>query len=405
MTLEFEKLIGKVDEMARIAAKRKREQDKTVDQLRETLDKYAEEWEAIAAALALADEKADKKIYQSARPLTQNTALNAAIPAPAPPERATIIATDGSQIMPDRHAAHLYYLINIGGVIYHHGSGNAPDSFSEPDLHYPKELHEIATFVSTSGEVSVARDLREIGTLAQKTWEHRHEKRPLLAILDQRLLYWPIGGDDDKSSIEVRKWMRSMTKIKDSNGLLAGYIDRPMTTAVITLLKTLQGAETADSFDWKTLGKRSNSGGISDGVLFSYLLKPGERSAIFTHISPRNTEFAEFDAGNQVCFFFMNPGIDGRSIARIDIPLWVAEDEEAVTAVHALIYDQCQIIGDYPYAIARADEMAVVGRQDNQELNFMIDLKMQEHGIDLSMTAKMGSKSLARGGRTRHGGI
>jgi len=405
MTLEFEKLIGKVDEMARIAAARKREQDQSADDLRETLDKYAEEWETIESALALADEKTDQKIYRSARPLTRNSPLNAAIPAPAPPERATIIATDGSQIMPDRHAAHLYYLINIGGVIYHHGSGSAPDSFSIPELHYPKDARAMATFLSSSGEVSIERDLREIGTLAEKAWDHRHGQRPLLAILDQRLLYWPIGGDDDKSTNEVQKWLRSMTRIKDSNGLLAGYIDRPMTTAVITFLKTLQGAETPDSFDWKSLGKRSLTGGISDGALFSRLLNPGERSAIFTHISPRNTEFAEFDADNQVCFFFMNPGIDGRSIARIDLPLWVAEDEDAVTAVHALIYDQCQIIGDYPYVIARADEMAVVGRQDNQELNFMIDIKMQDYGIDISTTAKLGSKNLARGGRTRHGGI
>ncbi len=405
MTLEFEKLIGKVDEMARIAAERKREQDQTADELRAILDKYAEEWEAIEAALTLADEKTDKKIYRSAAPLSPIAALNAAIPAPAPPERATIIATDGSQIMPDRHAAHLYYLINIGAVIYHHGSGNAPDSFSIPELHYPRDAKEFATFLSSSGEVSVARDLREIGTLAEKAWDHRHGQRPLLAILDQRLLYWPIGSDDDKSSHEVKKWLTAMRRVKDSNGLLAGYIDRPMTTAVITLLKTLQGAETPDSFDWKSLGKRSTTGGISDGALFSRLLGPGERSAIFTHISPRNTEFAEFDAGNQVCFFFLNPGVDGRSIARIDLPLWVAEDEEAVTAVHGLIYDQCQIIGDYPYVIARADEMAVVGRQDNQELNFMIDIKMQDYGIDISSTAKLGSKSLARGSRTRHGGI
>ncbi len=405
MTLEFEKLTDKVDEMARLAAEREKERTNNVEDLLEILEKYAESWGHIETALTLADEKADEKVYRSARPLTHITPLNAAIPAPAPPERATIVATDGSQIMPDRHAAHLYYLINIGGVIYEHGSGNAPLSFSQPDLHYPKNAREMATFLSSSGEVSVARDLREIGTLAEKTWEHRHGKRPLLSILDQRLLYWPIGGDNDKSNYEVKKWMRAMTKIHDSGGLLAGYIDRPMTTAVITLLQTLEGAETPDSFGWKELGKRSKNGGLSDSSLFSRLLKPGERSAIFTHISPRNDDFVKFDEGNQVCFFYINPGFDGRSIARIDLPLWVAEDEEAVTAVHALIYDQCQIIGDYPYVIARADEMAVVGRDDNQELNFLIDLKMQEYGISTAMTAKLGSKNLARGGRTRHGGI
>ncbi len=403
MTLEFEKLISKIDDMARIAAQREKTQNDSIKELLAILEKYADQPDAVEAALALADEKADPKLYRSARPLTPT--LNAAIPTAAPPDRATIIATDGSQIMPDRHAAYLYYLINIGGVVYHHGSGTAPASFSMPELHYPKDDREMAHFLSSSGEVSVARDLREIGVLAEKAWDHRYDQKPQLAILDQRLLYWPIGSDDDKSSGEVRKWMTAMSKIHNSGGLLAGYIDRPMTTAVITLLKTVQGAETPDSFDWKSLGKHSTAGGISDGALFSRLLGPGERSAIFSHISPRNTEFADFDAGNEVCFFFLNPGMDGRSIARIDVPLWVAEDEEAVTAVHALIYDQCQIIGDYPYVIARADEMAVVGRDDNQELNYLIDLKMQEHGVDMSMTAKLGSKNLARGGRTRHGGI
>ncbi|MCP4416556.1 MAG: hypothetical protein GY805_08035, partial [Chloroflexi bacterium] len=82
-----------------------------------------------------------------------------------------------------------------------------------------------------------------------------------------------------------------------------------------------------------------------------------------------------------------------------------AEDDVAVTAVHSLIIDQCRIMGDYPYAIARADEMAVVGRQDAGELNFMIDVIMERHGISEGITAKQGSKDLARSGRTRHEGF
>ena len=58
-------------------------------------------------------------------------------------------------------------------------------------------------------------------------------------------------------------------------------------------------------------------------------------------------------------------------------------------------------MGDYPYVIARADEMAVVGRQDASELNFMIDVIMERHGISEGVTSKQGSKDLARGGRTR----
>ena len=45
---------------------------------------------------------------------------------------------------------------------------------------------------------------------------------------------------------------------------------------------------------------------------------------------------------------------------------------------------------------------AVVGRQDASELNFMIDVIMERHGIRAGLTAKQSSKDIARGGRTRH---
>ncbi len=44
--------------------------------------------------------------------------------------------------------------------------------------------------------------------------------------------------------------------------------------------------------------------------------------------------------------------------------------------------------------------MAVIGHQDQEELNFMIDLSMQRYGIASRLTAKQGSKGLARGGKT-----
>ena len=77
-------------------------------------------------------------------------------------------------------------------------------------------------------------------------------------------------------------------------------------------------------------------------------------------------------------------------------------DPAAVDAVHALIIDQCQILGDYPYVLARADEIAVVGRRDQENLNLMIDNVMLRHGITALATAKQGSKDIARAGRTRH---
>jgi hypothetical protein len=136
-------------------------------------------------------------------------------------------------------------------------------------------------------------------------------------------------------------------------------------------------------------------------MLYGRILQPFQRTPVFLMLAPQNQHFAQYHPANEVCFFYLH---SGRGIARVDIPRWVAEDEEKVTAVHALLVDQCRILGDYPYIIARADELAVVGHQDHQNLDFLIEATMQKHGISSSLTAKQGSKGLARSGKTRFEG-
>jgi hypothetical protein len=147
---------------------------------------------------------------------------------------------------------------------------------------------------------------------------------------------------------------------------------------------------------------RDDTLGLTDANLFRLLLKPGQRSAVFVDVSQHNEDFRKGDSANEVCFFYINPGRAGRQIARVDIPMWVAVEPSIVGAVQALIYDQCQIVGDYPYVLARADEIAVVGRGDQESLNGMIDNTMLRHGMTQTVTAKQGAKGAARAGKTRH---
>ena len=404
MTLEFEKLTADLEKMAQTTARLLSQRRERVAEAMETLQTYRTNWTAVSQALTTAKAQSDPKFYRSARPFAEAEPLDSHIPAPPPPVEATIIAADGSQIMPDRHAAHLYYLINIGGIIYHHGSGRTPETFSQPDIFYPESDEVIDNFNDTPGAVSIERDIQEIETLAQQTVANRHNAQPLLAILDQRLLYWPIGSAGVAENAAVTAWGSHMTGIRQAGALLCGYIDRPGTSAVMTLLRSIVGLSDAQ-FNWKELGQRKATQGVTDADVFSQILGPGERSAVFANISDANDVFMAQDAANEVCFFYLNPGLSGQNIARVDIPRWVAEDEGAVTAVHSLLIDQCRIMGNYPYVIARADEMAVVGRQDAGELNFMIDVIMERHGISNDITSKQGSKELARGGRTRHEGF
>lgn len=400
MALEFEKLTQDLEKMAQTTARRLALRRERVAATLETLQQHRTNWTAVSQALSIAKERSDPKFYRSVRPFDQSDPLDAAVDPPPPPSQATLIATDGSQIMPDRHAAHLYYLINVGGIVYHHGRRRPPDTFSRPAIFYPETDEAIDDFNDTPGAVSIERDLNEIKALAQTAVAQRREAQPLVAILDQRLLYWPIGVAGVADNAAVTEWGGHMTAMRQAGALLGGYIDRPGTSGVMTLLYSLSGLED-DAIDWKELGKRRATQGLTDVDLFRELLRPGQRSKVFTYISAPNDVFATQDAANEVCFFYLNPGASGQNIARVDIPRWVAKDADSVAAVHSLIIDQCRLLGNYPYALARADEMAVVGRQDAGELNFMIDVIMERHGVRDDVTAKQGSKEIARGGRSR----
>jgi hypothetical protein len=417
MTLEFEKLGTDLNRMAAAAVEIARDQKARAARLRELLAAHATDWPGIDAGLAraAAEQGDDPKFFRAARPLRQNEPLDLAVsPGPAP-QRATIIATDGSQIMPDRHAAFLYSLINIGAFIYHHGTAVTPDARSEPVIFYPMPAGDDLSEEEPGfdkNEITLARDRREIEKLADLAWEFRHRAPLTLAVLDQRLLYWPFGGTNRDADTAVAAWTKAMTKVCDAEALLAGYIDRPGKRSVVTMLKTLSDDP---DLDWKKLGQRPPFGELTDADLYAAILGPGERSPVFVDVSPANTRFADAESKNEVCFFYLNPGLTGpltideqtiapgRGLARVDIPMWVARDSGAVAAVHSLLVDQCRLIGGYPYALMRADELAVVGRDDETNLNVMIDQYMQRAGIQGSVTAKQSSKESARGGRTHHG--
>lgn len=402
MTLELEKLSEPIQRMAEGAARRREQENVLLDELMRKLHEHRTAWDKIEKAMDTATGTLDMKWYRGARPLTHDEALDEAFDAPPPPTEATLVACDGSQIVPNRHAAFLYSVVNVGTIVYHHGQGRAPLQDTRPVLDYPGNGEEEEAFVDKAAVISLRRDLAEIETLVQGAAPFCGAEVPVVALLDQRLLYWPVGsGGDDEGQRVLFGWQRAMNEAANNGCMLAGYIDRPGKRSVLTFLRTLD-INTA-GFDDSVLLKPDYGPRFNDVLLFRRLLRePGQRSAVFVDVSQHNDAFRGRHPHNEVCFFYLNAGQRGRQIARVDIPRWVAEDAEKVDAVHALVYDQCQIMGNYPYVLARADELAVIGYQDRENLDIMIENAMARHEVHGAVTAKQSSKDVARAGRTRH---
>ena len=405
MSLDFQQLSSSLSQMAQAAESRTITRETLLDEVVAFLNNNANAWDALEDAYQFIDENilqaTTYRPYHGARLLNPgSSAVDAAIHSQPEnlPEKATLISVDGSQILPDRHAPFIYYLINTGGIVYQHGSAVAPEVFTTPELFYPSadEL-DLGRFNSPTS-VSIERDQAEIGELARRTVAHRQSEGPLVALMDQRLLYVPAGELAPQFKDKVLKeWQREMTTIRQAGGWLVGYIDRPAKSSVITMLRTIHP-------DWSA-AEPDNLGtwnGLTDAQLFGRLLEPGQRSIVFADVSHANSRFKKAGKLNEICFFYLNSAQSGINIARVDLPMWVARDAAAVQSVHELILDQCKILGRYPYVLTRADEMAVVGKQDQAELEFRIARMMDRQGLGGRETAKQESKGWARGSKQIH---
>jgi hypothetical protein len=405
VSLEFNKVVVQVQKMGATLEKL----DLTIsDKLQIALERLhnATDLQAIHERIELV-RRSNVSGYRGAAPLDED--IYATFPPPPPPESATILAADGSQIYPDHHSPSLYYLINIGVFVYHHGPGQLPEQSTTPELFYTeKYLRDEDKRVVSNQTINARRTVAEMRTLAEKAWDLRGFPRPLIALHDGNLLKFFAGGDAvDYGDLE-QAYLAAMVHLHDAQATLAGFIDDPLSTPVVSLLHLLSlTPQAVSATNFKTDGDLE---GLMDKYIFSRTLEPGERSAIMVQNSPQNLRYKEGLGGGasyEIAFFYVNVS-DGypASIARVDIPMWVARDSLAVDELHALILTQCAIQGrkHYPYALTRADELAYVSGTEKAQLNELIRVEMRNRRLYLrdGGPAKMETKLLARGENKRH---
>ena len=323
--------------------------------------------------------------------------LDAVHPLPAIPERFTVIAADGSQIQPDRHGAALYHLINVGSLVYRHGSGEAPEAHSEPTLGYTEaQMYENGHLVS-GNVLDVRRDLAEITRLAGLCAVE--PPGPTIALVDGTLILWVLEGlPAGEQCAKVTDYLDQLDRIRQAGAVVAAFVSRPRRTEVTRLLylASLDGDVNRANQEPNPLER------LPDRAVFG-ALPPGARSALFVSPSSINSEYYH-PAGHAVHFCYLNLAEEGHDpvVARIEVPVWVAEDPDRLKLVHGAIVAQARITGDYPYALARADELAFISGPEREAFEEMVTTALLRAGIRSALSPKAYYKTLTRQGRRRH---
>lgn len=399
MSLEFNKVVDQVEIMGRHLGYRNQNLASRLE--------LAIQWYYAATDLAAAKARIDLVRKSSVSGYRGAAAMDeiicASAPTPARPEMATLVAVDGSQIYPDQHAPALYYLVNTSAFITFQGITRTPVQYTKPELCYTDTLllDNDGRLVSNL-TVNARRSLAETQLLAAQAEALRDPSQPVIGLYDGGLLRF-FGANEvvDAGRIE-RDYMQALGKIRDEGMILGGYLDRPRSTYIISLLHLLHlEDEDVSDLNLKTNGELE---GLMDVMLMSRVLEPGERSAIMVQNSPQNREYKDRDPSFEIAFFYMNVAEQGASIARVDIPMWVARDKRAVNALHAMVLAQCAIQGrrHYPYALTRADELAYVSGLEKNQLNELINIALLNNTVEHLASGKLQTKGLARSAKQQH---
>ena len=300
---------------------------------------------------------------------------------PAPPAGTTAVAVDGSQIMPDRHAAVLYYLIQVGGLVFRY-DGAAPTPHREATLHFDEaELYDRDGRI-IGHQLGMRRTVAELAFLAQLTAQADGDVAPVVALTDGPLL-WPYSRRSEEEQTLLPNYLAAMDRLRETRALAAGFVERPGGRPLLNTLSLLS-SEAGEA--------ASAPAHLDDRTLMARYLAPGERSVWLIRRSAMNERHRR--AGHEIWFCYVNVGARGQPvIARVETPHWAAQRDEGSETLHAVLTDQARILHGYPYALARAHELALVTRDDKTALDNLLQRRLMEAGLPTRPSEKARQKS------------
>lgn len=388
MTLELSKLTGQVRAMGQAVAAQERQYADLVELARGWLAQHAGQGERLRQPARDPRVRAAIPAYEP---------LDAVHPLPAMPDRFTVIAADGSQIQPDRHGAALYYLLNVGSLVYRHGSGEPPEARSEPTLGYTEaDLFEDGSLVD-GNLLDVRRDLAEVTHLADLC--AAQPPGVTVALVDGTLVLWVLENQpEDRQRAKVMAYLDQLGRMRQAGAAVAAFTSRPRRTEVTRLLYLASVGGDAERFSQEPNPVER----LPDRAVFESL-PPGARSAVFASPGPANQRYYE-PAGHTVHFCYVNLAQeeDDPVVARVEVPAWVAQDSGQLAMVHGAIVAQARIAGAYPYVLARADELAYISGREREMFQEMVTTALLRAGVRTGLSPKAYYKSLTRRGRRKH---
>jgi hypothetical protein len=405
MTLDFQRLAAQLDDLGPELRSQGEEAGRRLGRALEQMRAWAQRPDDLRRRLAEAHTS-----WRPAEPLGEP--LDAAFDAPPSPADYVVLATDGSHIDVERHNPLPCYLLNLGWARIRYGRSPDAELASQPELAYGDQRLALSDPTDASHDAPVrgnllaaVRAVREVERLAELAAAADAEL-PTLALVDGTFLLWGLAREEitapvkryllDEGMIPALDRLRALARERPI--LPAGYVSRPDRAEVVHSLR-LAVCPLA-RVDCRTCPRRDDGtrpcddvGVATDRQLFVALLAPGQRSAVFVRQpTPGSIEAQYYGEHRPAAFYLRTPAAGADEIACVEIPLWLAQDGERVTALHSLLLDQCRRNMGYPLALMEAHEQAVITGPERESFRLLLESEVAAQGLAASTSAKAMSK-------------
>lgn len=296
-----------------------------------------------------------------------------------------LLASDGSQITSSHHDVLPIALVNTATVYLQPGSGQAPQIKTQTEFIRNKD-GTIATDFIREQLVNAIRDVREMQVLAHFPYSG---DQPLIVLGDGPLELFQEPRSGEEHQTLFNEYLQTLQSLNQQGRITAGYTDKPRADLVLKMLECAYQAESTPDIS-----------GITDADIFTRLLAPGERSAIFCLHSPSSSSYQD---AIRLHFFYLNVGTKSQPwIVRVEITAAAAAQPEAIALLQSALLAQCALMSarPYPYILHRAHEEAVVHFDEKERVLDLLSHTLREMGLQPAFKSnKLDAKELGK--RTR----
>ena len=283
----------------------------------------------------------------------------------------TVVAVDGSQIMPSHHEVHACYLLNVGLAVVTYGAKQPPILESIPQLyHRPEDLYPLVDRRRVHIDelyVSLERSLLELQTLLGRSLDARQRGADVVALFDGSLISWsaeklPASFQESYS----RRMVAAMEGFRDAGIPLIGYLSHSRASDVVNALRVSIcpyelsrcrdhcGHLNEEDFPCSVIWP------LSDRQLLNSKLDMHHRSALFMSGSPA---LKSLPYEHKICFTYINTGFE---IARLELPQWLFANGNVFKNALSTVLSQAEKGKGYPICLSEAHHLAVIRGGDRE---------------------------------------